>query len=318
VKASGGQVSPVLIGRDDLVELADRRLAEAASGNGELLFLAGEAGIGKSRLLREVIGRARAAGFAVVSAGASPGDAEVAAGLLTDLAAELRRYTATAAAGARIGERLRAVGAGDADRQRRLLVTDLSEMIEAVAASPVPLLVALEDLHWADELTLDVLGRVGRRVRSLPLLLVGTYRSDELFPRVPMRAWRTRLLTQRHAEEVRLGRLSQADTAAMVEAIADAVLPTAVTGAVFDRSDGIPLHVEEFLATVDAGTGVPDTLADAVLARAELLGGPARALAGAASVLGKVFDLDLLTAITGDGPEVIDDGLRELTERFFV
>jgi DNA-binding CsgD family transcriptional regulator len=319
VKASGGQVSPVLIGRDELVALAGRRLAEAAAGNGELLFLAGEAGIGKSRLLREVIGRARAAGFAVVSAGASPGDSEVAAGLLNDLAAELRRYPATAAAGARIGERLRAVaGAGDADRQRRLLVTDLTEMVEAVAASPVPVLVALEDLHWADELTLDVLGRVGRRVRSLPILLVGTYRSDELFPRVPMRAWRTRLLTQRDAEEVRLGRLSQADTAAMVEAIADAVLPTAVTGAVFDRSDGIPLHVEEFLATVDAGSGVPDTLADAVLARAEQLGGPARALAGAASVLGKVFDLDLLTAITGDGPEVIDDGLRELAERFFV
>jgi hypothetical protein len=83
--------SPVLVGRDDLLALASRRLASAADGVGELLFLAGEAGIGKSRLLAEIVRQARSAGFAVLLAGAAPGDAEVAAGLLGDLAAELRR-----------------------------------------------------------------------------------------------------------------------------------------------------------------------------------------------------------------------------------
>ncbi|MFI5893565.1 helix-turn-helix transcriptional regulator [Actinoplanes sp. NPDC051513] len=303
--------SPILVGRDDLVALAERRLVSAAEGCGELLFLAGEAGIGKSRLLAEIVRRAE--GFTVVTAGASPGDAEVPGGLLADLGSELRRCAAVAEVGARVASRLREFADGDAERQRRLLVSDLTEII-AVAATG-PLLVAIEDLHWADDMTLDVLGRLARRASSLPMLLVGTYRSDELYPRVPMRAWRARLLTQRHAEEARLGRLSLADTATMASAITGSALPGAVTGAVFARSDGIPLHVEEFLA---ARESVPDTLADAVLSRAEQLTEGARGLAGVASVLGRSFDLDLLTAITGDGPAAVDDGLRELAERFFV
>jgi hypothetical protein len=122
--ARAGPVSPVLIGRDDLLALADRRLASAADGAGQLLFFAGEAGIGKSRLLLEVARRGREAGFAVVGAGASPGDAEVAAGLLLDLAAELRREPATAALGAGIVERLRVsgserLGRSGSERQRR-------------------------------------------------------------------------------------------------------------------------------------------------------------------------------------------------------
>ena len=313
----GGQVSPVLVGRGELLALADRRLAGAANGHGELLFFAGEAGIGKSRLLREVAVRAAAAGFAVIGAGASPGDAETAAGVLSELSMELRRDPYTEPVGTRIAARLRESADGDGDRQRRLLVADLMEALEAVGNCPWPMLISLEDLHWADDLTLEVLGRLGRRAQTLPVLMIGTYRSDELYPRVPMRAWRTRLLNQRYAEEVRLARLTLADTAAMATAIASSVLPTAVTGAVFERSDGIPLHVEEFLAAAGAAT-LPDTLADAVLARAGQLSPPARELADAASVLGRVFDLDVLTAITGEPPTVIDDGLRELTERFFL
>ncbi|BCJ42061.1 hypothetical protein GCM10010168_65630 [Actinoplanes ianthinogenes] len=303
--------SPVLIGRDDLLGLADRRLAEAAAGRGELLFLAGEAGIGKTRLLGEISRRAGA--FLVIAAGAAPGDAGSAAGLLTDLSARLSRHPVTAEAGERMRRRLREEPAGDPDRHRRMLVTDLVELLDEIADRPV--LITLEDLHWADDLTLEVLARLAPRARSRPLLVIGTYRSDELYPRVPMRVWRTRLLTQRHAEEVRLPRLGRADTAAMAAAIAGGTLATAAVATVFNRSDGIPLHVEEFLAAAD---GVPDTLADAVLFRAEQLSAGARALAGAASVLGRSFDLDLLTAITGSSPEALDGALRELSERFFV
>ncbi|MEV6846651.1 AAA family ATPase [Actinoplanes sp. NPDC051411] len=307
--------SPVLVGRDDLLALASRRLAAAAEGGGELLFLAGEAGIGKTRLLGEVVRRARELGFTVVTAAASPGDAEIAAGLLGDLAGELGREPGTAGVGSRIAARLAAGGGddGDSDRQRRLLVGDVSDLLESLGADRT--LIALEDLHWADDVTLDVLGRLGRRAGTLKLLVVGTYRSDELYPRVPMRAWRTRLLTQRQAEEARLGRLSRADTAALSAAITGSALPGTVAEEVYARSDGIPLHVEEFVAAVG---GMPDTLADAVLSRAEQLSREARSLAGVASVLGRSFDLDLLTAITGEGPAAVDDGLRELTERFFV
>jgi DNA-binding CsgD family transcriptional regulator/tetratricopeptide (TPR) repeat protein len=341
--------SPVLVGRDDLLALADRRLASTATGRGELLFLAGEAGIGKTRLLTEIAARAAARGFTVVAAAAFPADADVAAGLITDALSSFGTSTA---------ELLHQPSDGDSHRQRRLLVTGLADALAVAGAGPEPVLITLEDLHWADDLTLQTLARLAHRLAGLPLLIVGTYRSDELYPRVPMREWRTRLLNQRHAEEARLARLSPTDTAALTAAISGTVLPATVTTAIFKRSDGIPLHVEEFLAGVtappvpqtaagvaapssttpgaaaslpaadgpaaqpstDAGARaeLPETLAEAVLARAASLSVPARALAGAASVIGRSFDVDLLIAITGEGTDRIDDGLRELAERFFV
>ena len=184
------------------------------------------------------------------------------------------------------------------------------------------MLITLEDLHWADESTLAVLERVGRQLPSMPMVVVGTFRSDELYPRLPLRDWRSRLLTQRLAEEVRLTRLSPQDTAAMSAAISGIVLPgrrhrqastPAVTGSLCTsrnswRPSPDPVPAAE----------VPDTLADAVLARAERLTPPARALADAASVIGRSFDVDLLTSITDAMPATVDDGLRELTDRFFV
>ncbi|MCY1145389.1 LuxR C-terminal-related transcriptional regulator [Actinoplanes sp. Pm04-4] len=299
--------SPVLVGRQDLLALADRRLG---APTGEALFLAGEAGIGKTRLLGEIVDRARLRGYDVFQAGASPGDTELAGGPLADLGAELRRHPATAAAGIRLEQRLRELTDGDPARQRRLLVADLSGLIARPGT-----LIALEDLHWADDLTLDVLARLAQHARTARFMVVGTYRSDELYPRVPMRQWRTRLLTQRLAEEVRLPRLDPAQTAELAAAITGSALPGAAAAALHTHSDGIPLHVEEFLA---APATVPETLAEAVLARASRLSPPTRALAEVASVLGRSFDLDLLTAMTGDGPDVIDEALRELTEQFFV
>ena len=330
------QICPVLVGRDDQVMLAVRRLTTAARGSGQLLLLAGEAGIGKTRLLTQIIALASDLGFAVYSAGAYPRDHEVAGGLLADLAADLTRNPETSAIGTGLAQRLddiaRTTGSsptehpagavdGDAHRLRRILITDLADAICALGTAAGPVLITLEDLHWADDSTLAVLERVARRLSSMPMVVVGTFRSDELYPRLPLRDWRTRLLTQRLAEEVRLPRLSSQDTAAMSAAISDIVLPEDVTDGLYARSDGIPLHVEEFLATI-TGSGpaaeVPDTLADAVLSRAQRLSPPARALADAASVIGRSFDVDLLTSIADRDPATVDDGLRELTDRFFV
>ncbi len=167
---------------------------------------------------------------------------------------------------------------GDAYRQRRLLVADLAEAIGAAGAESGPVLLALEDLHWADDLTLEVLDRVARRLATVPMLVVGTYRSDELYPRVPMRDWRARLLTQRVAEEARLSRLGREDTAAMAAAISDSALPAAVTVAVHERSDGIPLHVEEFLAILaEPDPGEPERARHAGRCRADPSPGAHRA-----------------------------------------
>src|SRR5512134_1982822 len=87
-------ICPILVGRDDLLDLASRRIESARSGEGQLLLLAGEAGIGKSRLLGAIGRRAALSGFARASAAAFPGDLEIAGGLLIDLARGLARRDA--------------------------------------------------------------------------------------------------------------------------------------------------------------------------------------------------------------------------------
>jgi DNA-binding CsgD family transcriptional regulator len=324
----GGRVSPVLIGREDLLALSDRRTGEVLSGRPHVLLLAGEAGIGKTRLLAEISRRAVRDGFVVVEAAAFPRDAEVAGGVLAELARTLRGSTDPIAvdAGTRMARLLRGDAApdgGDAHRRRRLLVSDLVDSTLALAkASPVVL--ALEDLHWADDLTLEVLDRLAHHRADLRMLTIGTYRSDELYPKVPMRAWRTRLLTQRVAEEVRLSRLDGRQTSALANAIAGTVLPADLARLVHARSDGIPLHVEELLAAVagdaahDPGLVVPDTLADAILAQTRALSPPALALARAASVIGRSFDIDLLGSVTQEPGPATDESLRELDDRYLI
>jgi len=325
--------SPVLVGRDSFLALVEDRLADAAAGEGRLLFVAGEAGIGKTRLLSAVAQQADASGFAAVRAAAFPGDVQSLAGLLLDLASNLlpARDKVLSELGQSLTSRVRAIAdaAGDAHHRRRVLVQDLTDLLVPVEPG-TPVLMILEDLHWADELSLDVLGRLAGRLAARPILVAGAYRSDELYPRLPMRELRARLLSQRLAEEIRLPRLDLAQTAAMTSALHGRPAPAQMVQAVHERSDGIPLHIEEFLAAIaeDApapqpaaaiqAAAVPDTLGDAVLSRARHLATPTRGVASAAAVIGRSFDFDLLTAVTDAGPHEVAGALRELQDAYLV
>ena len=319
--------SPVLVGRDDLLALAGRRLAEVADGRGQLLFVAGEAGIGKTRLLAAVTDAAGRRGFGLVRAAAFPGDTETSGGLLLDRAGDLRQSSDSRPRdlGGLLAARLRdlAAAGGDRHRQRRLLVQDLTDLVGQVGDER-PVLVVLEDLHWADQLSLEVVGHLAARLAGRTVLVTGAYRSDELYPRVPMREWRARLLTQRFAEEVRLPRLTMAQTAAMTGAVLGRAAPASVVAAIHDRGNGIPLHTEELLAAIRPDLGgigsipVPDTLADAVLARAARLDATSREVARAAAVIGRSFEFELLTAVAELDPDAVDQGLRRLRELHLV
>jgi DNA-binding NarL/FixJ family response regulator/tetratricopeptide (TPR) repeat protein len=329
-------VCPVLVGRDDLLDLADRRIAEVSADGGRFLLLAGEAGVGKTRLLGAMERRAAASGFRTVRGGAYPSDLQVPGAILIDLARAMQRQPALAALGARIAERLddrprpgRAKEAANPQRRRRLLVLDVAELL-AEAAADAQTSVALEDLHWTDDLTLEVLEALARRVPDTRLLVIGTYRSDELFPRAPMREWRSRLLGSRQAEEVRLGRLSAADTATMTTLLVGSGLPAArdVAEAIHARTDGIPLHVEELLGLLAASPGmgaetvrtaeVPETVEDAILARLEHRSADAASVAQAGAVIGRSFDLELLATVTGRDPHELSAPLRELADHFIL
>jgi DNA-binding CsgD family transcriptional regulator len=322
-------VSPILVGRDDLLDLADRRIREVAAGRGQLLVMAGEAGVGKTRLLGAIERRAAAAGFATVRGGTYPSDLQVAAAVFIDLGRALERVETFRPAGLDLAARLEddQRGGGDAHRRRRLLVLDVAELLAGLAAHG-HVLVALEDLHWSDDLTLQILETLARRIHDLPLLVVGTYRSDELFPRIPMRDWRARLLAGRLAEEIRLGRLSPADTATMTSLLIETGLPVArdVAAAVHARTDGVPLYVEELLAVlaetgVDgagavADAAVPATVEDAIIARLGARSAAARRVAQAGAVIGRGFGVDLLAAVMGVEPSELSDPLAELADHY--
>ncbi len=336
VAATRRLVCPVLVGRDDLLDLADRRIAEVTGGDGRFLLLSGEAGLGKTRLLGAIERRAAAAGFRAVRGGAYPSDLQVPGAILIDLARAMQRQPGLAGIGARIAERLgdsrhdqANEPAGDPARRRRLVVLDVADALGDLLADG-PIVVSLEDLHWSDDLTLEVLEALARRVPDGPMLLLGTYRSDELFPRVPMRAWRARLLARREAEELRLHRLTAADTAAMATLLIGDGLPAAraVAEAIHLRTDGIPLHVEELLGVLDDPGGieadavrraeVPDTVEEAIIARLERRSGAAAAVARAGAVIGRSFDLDLLAAVTGYAPGELSAPLAELADHFIL
>jgi DNA-binding CsgD family transcriptional regulator len=343
-------VSPVLVGRDPLLDLVTARLAEVQAGSGRILFLAGEAGIGKSRLLGVVERRAAAGGFRVARGTTFPRDLHVPAAPLLDLARSLAGDEKMAGLGVRIEMRLTAgtgrgedAGdteegpSGDAHRRRRLLILDAADLLLETALGG-PALLALEDLHWADDLTLEILASLAGRLEGVPLLVVATYRSDELYPRLPMREWRTFLLGRRLAEEARLERLTTDQTGMMAMLLAGDGLPAprALVEAVHARADGVPLYIEEIIAALretrtgfgeDAGDGegadgarpsVPETLETAVLDRLARRSEAGRRAARAGAVIGRSFELELLAAVLETDPAALADPLAELQDHFFL
>jgi len=318
---------PLLIGRDDLLDLADRRLADASEGRGQFLLLAGEAGIGKTRFLGAVGRKAAARGFDVADGAVAPQDRIVPAALILDLARTMQRTPPFA----KLGHDLLGMGAapdGPGPRSRRLLVLGMVERI--IDALDAPAMLAFEDLQWADDLSLEILAELARRIRDRPVMMVGAYRTDELPTGTILREWRSRILTQRAAEEARLAPLTFEQTALMTTLILSTGLPAPreVVAAVHERTDGIPLHIEELLGALgdeDRSDGraireatVPATIEDAVLARVDRLSPEGRAVAQAGAVIGRCFVPEVLAGIMDLPIDALEGPLRELVDQAFL
>jgi DNA-binding CsgD family transcriptional regulator len=314
--------SPLLVGRDELLALAERRIADATAGRGTLLMFAGEAGVGKTRLLRATLRSARLAGFRVEGGSLAPSDRLVPLASILDLARSLSPEQ-FGSLGADILSTQGGKGA-DSLASRRILVREIADgIIEAIDS---PTVLAFEDLQWADELSLEVIGELARHGGTRPLLLLATYRLDELPAGSIHREWRSRLITQRLAEEVRLERLGPAETALVTTLILGTGLPAPreVADAVYERTNGIPLHIEELLAALgdeilaDARSirdaSVPDTIEDAVLARAQRLSEEARAVVRAGAVIGRCFAPEVLAGVMNRPVGELDRPLQELVD----
>ena len=319
--------SPLLVGRDDLLALAERRIEEAAGGRGHLLLLAGEAGIGKTRLLSAVLRKAGAAGFRVSKGDLAPQDRQVPLASITDLARTMRGIPAFGSLGDELLG-LQGGQGGDSLGSRRLLVHEIADRI--AAAIETPTLLAFEDLQWADETSLEVVGELARRIRDRPALLLCAYRIDELPPDSNHREWRARLLSQRLAEEARLAPLTYEQTALVTTLILGTGLPAPreVVNAVFERTDGIPLHIEELLGALDEAARtdgrairdahVPSTIEDAILARFGRLSPDTRAVARAGAVFGRCFVPEVLAGIMDRPVADLDGPLQELVASSFL
>ena len=316
----GSVQSPLVVGRDEVLRLIDTAVAEAAAGRGRLLLFAGEAGIGKTRLVRAGLRRAQGDGFRVTGGALAPNDLLAPLQCLRDMAHSMRDDGFD-----ELGKAILAIEAGkgaDSLSSRRILVHELVALI--VAAVTGPTAIAFEDLQWADEVTLEVIGELAREAPHLPLLLLATYRLDELPGGSIHREWRSRLLTQRLAQEIQLDRLDHDGTALVTTLILGSGLPAPreVVDAVYERTNGIPLHIEELLAalrasgTVDGRTvrdaAVPDTIEDAVMARVARLSPEARDLAHAGAVLGRCFVPEVVAGVLNRPVEELDAPLDEL------
>jgi DNA-binding CsgD family transcriptional regulator len=313
--------SPLVVGRDATLGLVKRQIDDAKAGRGSLLLFAGEAGIGKTRLIRAAVRQAATLGFRTSKGAIAPQDLLVPLASIGDLARTMRRE-----AFGDLGPDLLAMKGGkggDSLASRRILVHEIADRIAAAIDRPTVL--AFEDLQWADELSLEVVGELARAAVELPLLLLASYRLDELPTGSIHREWRSRLLTQRVAEEIQLERLSRDDTALVTTLILGTGLPAPrdVVDAVHERTNGIPLHIEELLAalgndTVDGrairDAAVPVTIEDAVVVRTARLSDDARAVARAGAVLGRSFVPDVVARIMDRRVEDLDAPLDELVQ----
>jgi DNA-binding CsgD family transcriptional regulator/tetratricopeptide (TPR) repeat protein len=324
---TGGFTPQGFIGRAGELQRLEAILGRAEQGRPQLVLLAGEAGVGKSRLLVEFADRARQRGVRVLAGGCVElGDIGVAylpivdalRGLAEDPAdAELLAEVAMIAPG--LGRLLPGIKQAGPRATLGRNSLDQAEVFDAVRALLVgraersPVVVVLEDLHWADRASRDLVAFMARTLRAGRVLLVVSYRSDELHRRHPLRPLLAELVRLPGVERLELAPFSRAELAEHLEAIAGGSLPPERMEGIYTRSEGNPFYAEQLLAAGagDEDVGLPVTLANVVLARVQGLSEPAQQVLRVAAVAGRRMSHRLLAEVAGQPEADLERGLRE-------
>ncbi|MEO8263590.1 MAG: AAA family ATPase [Pseudolysinimonas sp.] len=311
----------VMIGRDaELAELTDAFEATAVTGP-HITVIGGEAGIGKSRLLAEF--RASLDETAVVVTGQCVEFGTVGlpyvplAGVFRGLAATFGADAVVEAAGAaRPALRAMIDGGPPADRDERTGIDRLDEVVTTLLerlSSQRPLVVIIEDLHWADAATLDVLRFAARVLQTGRLLLVLSYRTDDVGRGHPLRGVLAELERNRRTSRIMLARLSATEVRAQAGEILGVMPSTEQARSLFERSEGVPFFVEELLGLDRTGDGgpVPDTLRELLLGRYETLSPDAQQIVRVLAVGGGRVEQEVLAEISGLDTAPLEAALRE-------
>jgi predicted ATPase len=324
---AGGFTPEAFIGRAAELGRLKGALDRAEHGRPQVVLLAGDAGVGKTRLLAEFADQAQQRGARVLAGGCVElGDIGLAylpvvdalRGLADD-PADAELLTEVAATAPAVGRLLRGIQhAGSAVAQAsegldQLQVFDAVRAVLVGRAERSPVVVVLEDLHWADRSTRDLVAFLARTLRTGRVMLVASYRSDELHRRHPLRPLLAELVRLPGVERLELAPFSRAELAEHLRAIAGAPLPTDQVAGIYARSEGNPFYAEQLLAASagDAQVELPSTLADVLLARVQALSEPAQQVLRVAAVAGRRVPHRLFAEVTGWPEADLEQGLRE-------
>jgi predicted ATPase/DNA-binding CsgD family transcriptional regulator len=314
---------PVLIGRDAQVAALARLLDQASAGHGQIALISGEAGIGKSRLVAAVVEQAQTQGFLVWRGNSFETDRTLPYALLLDLCRTAFQGSDPSNAALLSQWQDDASGAGEESKRRWF-----AALLERFAVAQ-PHLIICEDLHWADDASLEFLTLLARRTPQQPALLIFTLRSDEITP--SLTRWLATLDRQRVATELILAPLTEAETDQMVRTLFQQPQPirSDFLYTIHSLSEGNPFLIEEMLKALVA-TGaifqrdggwerkplsqlqIPRTVQAALQSRLVNLSNEARRLLRLAAVIGRRFDFSVLQLISQRDEVTLLEALRAL------
>src|SRR5450432_207229 len=336
-----------LVGREEELDLLLRRWSKAKSGEGQVVLLSGEAGIGKSRLTAALLERLATEPHTRLRYFCSPqhtdsafypiiGQMERAAGLAHDdkppakldkLDAVLAQTSTSTEDAALLAEMLSLPNDGRylalelAPEQRRQRTLEALTSQLAGLARQQPVLMIFEDAHWADPTSLEVLGRIVDRIKTLPALMIVTFRPEFNAP------W----VGQSHVMSLTLNRLGEREAAGIIAGlIGNKNLPANVMAEIVERTDGIPLFVEEMTKAVleaesegaarrtvaavpSSALAVPASLHASLMARLDRLG-PAKEVAQIGSAIGREFSHALMASVARKSEAELASALDRLLQ----
>jgi class 3 adenylate cyclase/tetratricopeptide (TPR) repeat protein len=329
-----------LVGRDEEVELLMRRWKQAKTGEGRVVLISGEAGIGKSRLTTWLSEHIRGESHTRMRYFCAPHyqdsalypfivQLERAAGFARDDTAETKLGKLQALlvpsmwddGDVSLLRELLSLPSSTTDlnlspqRKRQKLFEALLKLLEAESQQR-PVLIIFEDAHWIDPTSRELLDLTVERARRLPVLLVITFRFEFQSP------WSGRF----HVTTLALNRLGERDGAVLAQELAGNALTADIVTEIVERTDGVPLFVEELTKSVLESIGhgervtslaalaVPATLQASLTARLDRLGPAAKAIAQMAAVLGREFGYDLIEPVAQVAPSELRAALAQLSD----
>ncbi|MEX2030402.1 MAG: AAA family ATPase [Anaerolineales bacterium] len=315
-----------LIGRQQEQLEINKALEAARDGRGRLLLLAGDVGMGKTRLAQEVLA---ASGLPVYQGAASEGGAVAFGPVIAVIHSFLKEQP--------LGLR----DCGGLERHLAILLPELNLAAEVSDRATLgraihcafesitragPAAVFLDDLQWADNATLELLPNLVGGLEAEPILILGAYRSDEIPRGHPLRRMRIDLRRGKRLRELVLEPLNPNGTAELVARVIGTKPSPRLAATLYDRTEGVPYFIEELAAGLAASgrlrpsssgaelvgeqdVPIPDTVRDAVLLRLQGLPAPDRAALEVAAVAGVEFDLETVAQLAG-GEEGLDAALQ--------